>query len=235
MDLKMNINKKQTKMQITYIKNKKSTFCTTSVLKADEMIARVEALKRELDTKITAGKEAKTEFEEGQTVVKTVLDKLSGLDTKRASEKDDMSTYLQEKAKFLSAKDKLAVDKRLASSEATEELFDKKISEEANSEKSSLLRLIRLKSIKEEKISAGEDYVENLINKSVEKGISEGKYDIAFQLRYQVSRSLRLKERDDFKQEEKKVYSESATNLSPIDFVVEQMQCAEPDSSDIDE
>lgn len=44
-----------------------------------------------------------------------------------------------------------------------------------------------------------------------------------------LARALRLKERNEFKDEEKKVYSESTSRLSPIDHVVEQMESTEPD------
>lgn len=77
-----------------------------------------------------------------------------------------------------------------------------------------------------------EDKVESLIDKSVEKGISKGEYDVDFEIRYLSARALRLKERKEFKEEEEKIFSESTSRLSSMDHVLGIMETEMPSYTD---
>lgn len=219
-----------------YPYTKKSTFSTTSALNGDSnVLARVEALRRELETKNTAAKEGRVGLERAQAELSSVSDNLAALVSKSQDEKGSMATFLQHFGAVMKPEDKLTADKLLSNSKKVEELFNTKISQEASKEDSSLLKLIKLQSTKEKLTHEAEDKVESLINSTVEKGISNKELDLPFQSGYLVARALRLKERNEFKAEEKKVYSESTSRLSPVDHIVEKMECAEPEYTDIDE
>lgn len=213
----------------------KRTFSSTLILSADnDLFAKIEALRVSLDAKNTAVKKEKSNFEKAESEIKTVQDKLNAIVSKSQNEKQSMSTYIDHFGAVMKKDDKQKADKILSDSNKTEELFNKKISNEEGKD-IPLIKLIKLQSTKEKLIHEAEDKVESMINKSVEKAISNNELDTAFQQSYFIARALRLKERKEFKEEETKVYSESTSRLSPIDHVVEQMECTDPDYSSADE
>lgn len=215
--------------------SQKRTFSSTSWLWADnDIFAKIEALRANLEAKNTVAKEENSKFEKAESEIKAIQDKLIALTNKSANEKQSMATYIDHFGAFMKQNDREKAAKLLSDSKKAEELFNKKILNDEG-EDISLLKLIKLQSTKEKVIHAAEDKVETLINKSVEKGILTKELDTPFQQSYLTARALRLKERKDFKDEEEKVYSESTSRLSPVDHVVEQMESTEPDYTTVDE
>lgn len=213
----------------------KRTFFTTHFLSADsDLFARIEKLRASLEAKNTVAQKENLKLEKAESDIKSMQDKITAQITKSQDEKENMLTYINHFKKVMSKEEQEKADKILSDSNKMEELFNKKISNEEGKE-ISLVKLIKLQSTKEKLIHDAEDKVENMINKSVEKRISDKELDMPFQQGYLAARTIRLTERSKFKDEEKKVYSESASRLSPIDHVVEQMETAEPDYSDMDE
>jgi hypothetical protein len=200
-----------------------------SETKADkDLVAKIEALRANLEAKNTVAKEENSKLEKAESEVQSIHDKFSALTIKGENEKQSMYTYIDHFGAFMKQDAKEKADKILSDSKKIEELFNKKISNEEDKE-ISLLKQMKLQSTKEKLIHEAEDKVESMINKSVEKSISSKELDIPFQRSYLMARALRLKERKEFKEEEKQFYSESTSRLSPIDHVVEQMDCTEPD------
>jgi len=218
-----------------YSYTKKRTFSSTLILSVDnDLFAKIEALRVSLDAKNTVAKEENSNLEKAESEIKAVQEKLSAIISKSQNEKQNMSTYIDHFGALMKQDDKEKAEKILSDSKKTEELFNKKISNEEGKD-ISLLKLIKLQSTKEKLTHEAEDKVESMINKSVEKGVSSKELDTPFQQSYFMARALRLKERKEFKEEERKVYSESTSRLSPVDHVVEQMECTDPDYSSVDE
>ena len=209
------------------------TFSSYSRLMVDEdLLARVDALRLKLDSKNNIAKEGESMVNKEKENLENVTNKLMALSNKSIEERESMATYLNHFTKFMSKADITKADEMLVKANKTEELFNKKIEEESESDKSSMLKLIKLMKTKEKIIHAAEDDVENLINKSIENSISRGERDLDFKKQYLFARAFRLKERKEFKEEENKVFSDSTSSLSCIDHVLGIMETEMPSYTD---
>jgi hypothetical protein len=214
------------------------TFSCSSILKmGDDIIARIEALRLKNESNFNAAKVGEQFLNKAKETMDNSTNKILSIRSKSQQERENMTSYIDHftNTNVMPQTDITKVKEILAKSERTEELFDKKITEVSESENPSMLKLIKLVEIKEKNIHDAEDKVESLINKSVERGISKGEYDIDFQLRYFAARALRLKERKEFLEEEKKVFSESVSNLSPIDYVGDIRDSEMPSNTDYED
>jgi exonuclease VII small subunit len=211
------------------------TFSCSSILRVeDDILARIEALRLTLESKNNIAKEGESILNKGKENLESIANELVTLSKKSLKERRNMTTYLEHFTNFMAKADKAKAEELLAKSKKMEELFNKKIIEESESESdnSSMLKLIRLMKTKEKIIHDAEDKVESLIDKSVEKDISKGEHDITFQIKYLAARALRLKERKEFKEEENKVFSESTSKLSSIDHIIGVMETEMPSYTD---
>lgn len=221
-------------MRITYkvtINNR--TFSSYSRLMVeDDLLTRIEGLRLTLESKNNMAKEGDSLLNKGKEDLESIADKVMALSKKSLKERKNMVTYIDHFTKFIPEADITKTDELLAKSKKTEELFNKKITEESESDNSSMLKLIRLMKTKEKIIHDAEDKVESLIDKSIENYISKGERDIAFQIQYLAARALRLKERKEFKEEENKIFSESISKLSTMDHVLGVMETEMPSYTD---
>lgn len=209
------------------------TFTSSSLLMVeDDLIARIETLRLTLESKNNIAKEGESTLNKGKADLGNIADKLVTLSKKSIGERKSMASYLEHFTNFMAKADITKAEELLAKSKKTEELFNKKITEESESDNSSMLKLIKLMKTKEKIIHDAEDKVESLINKSVERDISKGERDIPFQIQYLAARALRLKERKEFKEEENKVFSESTSKLSSMDHVIGVMETEMPSYTD---
>jgi exonuclease VII small subunit len=194
----------------------------------DDILAKIEALRLTLESKNNLAKEGESILNKGKEDLKSIADKLVALSKKSLEERENMVTYIEHFTNFMAKADITKAEELLAKSKKTEELFNKKITEESKLDNSSIFKLIRLMETKEKIIHDAEDKVESLIDKSVEKDISKGEHDITFQIKYLAARALRLKERKEFKEEENKVFFESTSKLSSMDHVLGVMETEMP-------
>jgi len=182
------------KKKLYILIHKKRTFSSTPWLSADnDLFARIEALRANLEAKNTVAKQENYKIEKAESEIKAIQDKIFALTSKSENEKQTMATYINHFGAFMKQNDKEKAAKLLSDSKKTEELFNKKIENDEGKD-ISLIKLIKLQSTKEKLIHEAEDKVESLINKSVEKGILTKELDIPFQQSYLLARALRLKE-----------------------------------------
>lgn len=208
------------------------TFSTSSRLLVEEdisvLLGRINSKTLALQSMNNSAKEGESKLKESREYMNNITNQLIFLKKKSLREGKDMTTYLDHFTKFIGKEDTIKTDELLAKSKQMEELFNQKITDESQSDNSSIIKLIKLMKTKEKLIHDAEDKVETLINKSIEKGISKGERDLPFQVQYLAARALRLKERKEFKEEENKVFSESTSRLSAVDYVVDIMETEMP-------
>lgn len=193
---------------------------------------RIAASTSMLESNNEMARQGQSTLNEGRENFKHVADQLKVLSKKSLKERKDMSTYLEHFTNFTPKENVAKVEELLAKSKKTEELFNNKIIEESESSNSSMINLIKLIKAKEKTVHDAEDRVETLINKSIEKNFSKGEHDFVFQAKYLVARAVRLKQRKEYKEEENKVLSESTSQLSAVDYVVDQMETEMPSYTD---
>lgn len=215
-----------------FIINNRTFASSSRLMVEDDLLARIEASRLKLESQNKMSEKGQSTLDKGREELESITDKLMVLGKKSRKERKDMAIYLEHFTKFMPEAERKKAEEFLSKSNKTEDLFNKKITEESESDNSSMLKLIKLMRIKEKIIHDTEDKVESLIDKSVEESISKGEHDTTFEIQYLAARALRLKERKEFKEEENKVFSESTSRLSSMDHILGVMESEMPSYTD---
>lgn len=117
---------KNTKIIYQILKSKRTFASYPKLMMEDDLLARIDKLKAELETKNTIAKEGESSLNEVKANLGSITDKLLTLGKKSRRERRDMTTYLEHFTKFMDKSDITKAEELLSKNKKTEELFNKK-------------------------------------------------------------------------------------------------------------